>query len=106
MDGQFEDPTEEISRLRRSISDLVSILSLPAVWVGGEASQVVSTLLDALLGMLDLDFVCIRLSASIGEIPLEMVRSAPSLNLTGKPREIDEFLDVSVGNDANHLPPS
>lgn len=104
MEGQFEDPTEEINRLRRSISDLVSILSLPAVWVGGESSRVVSTLLDALLGMLELDFVCICLKPSIGEVPFEMVRSAPSLNLKGTPREIGEFLDVSLGVDSNHWP--
>jgi PAS domain S-box-containing protein len=106
MEGQFEDPTEEIKRLRRSISDLTSILNLPAVWIGGEAFQVVSTLLDALMGMLDLDFVCIRLNTSLGEMPLEMVRSAPSLNVMGKPRGIGEFLDDSLGSDAKNWPPS
>ena len=105
MDGQFEDPTEEISRLRHSISDLVSILSLPAMWVGGEASHVVSTLLDALLGMLDLDFVCIRLKASMCDMPLEMVRCVPPLALNGTPREIGEYLDVSSAYDADHCPP-
>ena len=103
MEGQFEDPTEEINRLRRSISDLVSILSLPALWAGGEASQVVSTLLDALLGMLDLDFVYIRLNASFDEMPLEMVRSATSFNVMGEP---GEFLDASFGYDAENWPPS
>jgi len=106
MEGQFEDPTEEINRLRRSISDLVSILSLPALWVGGEPSQVVSTLLDALFGMLDLDFVCIRLNASIDEMPFEIVRSAPSLNMMGEPGDIGEFLDASFGYDAENWPPS
>jgi PAS domain S-box-containing protein len=106
MDGTFEDPTEEIRRLRRSISDLVSILSLPAVWVGGDASQVVSTLLDALLGMLDLDFVLIRLNASIGEMPLEVVRCAPSLNAIGESSDIGEFLDDFWGHDAENWPPS
>jgi len=105
MEGQFQDPAEEITRLRRSISDLVSIFSLPALWVGGEASQVANTLLDALQGMLHLDFVSIQLRAFNDERPLEMVRCAPSLNLAERPSEIGEILIDSLGADAQNWPP-
>ena len=105
MEGQFQDPAEEITRLRRSISDLVSIFTLPALWVGGEASQVANTLLDALQGILHLDFVCIRLRAFNDERPLEMVRCAPSLKVTGRPSEIGEILIDSLGVDAKNWPP-
>jgi PAS domain S-box-containing protein len=105
MEGQLQDPAEEITRLRRSISDLVSIFSLPALWVGGEASQVANTLLDALQGMLHLDFVSIRLRAFNDERPLEMVRCAPSLNLRERPNEIGEILIDSLGADAKNWPP-
>jgi PAS domain S-box-containing protein len=105
MDGPFEDPIEEITRLRRSISDLTSILSLPALWIGGEASKVVNTLLDALMGMLHLDYIGVRLNTSMDETPSEMVRSAPSLNMRGKPLGIDELLAVSLQHDANNSPP-
>lgn len=37
---------------------------LPAVWTGNEPSQIVSALLDTLLGMLSLDLVYPRLKSS------------------------------------------
>lgn len=47
-----KDPAaaEEITRLRDCVNDLVSIMALPAQWTGGEPAQIVSTVLDALLG--------------------------------------------------------
>jgi PAS domain S-box-containing protein len=96
----FEQPADEIKRLQRCINDLVSVLALPAMWTGGEPSQVVSTLLDALMGMLRLDLICVRLNGPIGEkTPFEMVRSAPALNLTVQPRQLGELLDQWLGDD-------
>ena len=54
MDVQPGDVAEEIKRLQRCINDLVSLFALPAVWSGCEPSQIVNTLLDALLRMLQL----------------------------------------------------
>ena len=67
MEEQIENPAEEIKRLRRCISDLVSFLALPAMWSGGEPSQVVHTVLDTLLRMLQLDLVYVRLKDPAGE---------------------------------------
>ena len=78
MDAQPGDVAEEIKRLQRCINDLVSLFALPAMWSGGEPSQIVHTLLDALLRMLQLDFVYVRLKDSGGQAPIEMVRFAPS----------------------------
>ena len=44
------------------MNDLVSVLALPAMWSGGEPSQIVQTLLDALMAMLRLDLVYARLT--------------------------------------------
>src|ERR1700675_4026115 len=55
MEVQLEDPAQEIKRLKRCINDLMS-LALPAIWRGSEPSQIVQTLLDVLLRMLNLDF--------------------------------------------------
>jgi PAS domain S-box-containing protein len=82
MEAPLENPAEEIKRLQRCTNDLVSILALPAIWAGAEPPQVVSTLLDALVGMLRLDFAYVRLNSSDGEPPFEMVRVAHSPNLT------------------------
>jgi len=78
MDVQPGDVAEEIKRLQRCINDLVSLFALPAMWSGGEPSQIVNTLLDALLRMLQLDFVYVRLKGADGRTPAQMVRFATS----------------------------
>ena len=84
------DVAEEIKRLQRCINDLVSLFALPAMWSGGEPSQIVHTLLDALLRMLQLDLVYVRLRDSGGQAPIEMVRFAPTKEQTAQPIEIGE----------------
>lgn len=105
MEAQVEDPAEEIKRLRGCVSDLVSILALPALWIGGDASQVVSTVLDALLGMLRLDFAYVRLNSPRDETPFEMVRSTQSLNLMDRSEEIGDLLNNFLGDDPKNWPP-
>src|SRR5258707_11509787 len=102
--ASLENPADEIRRLQRCINDLVGVLALPAMWAGGEPTQVVSTLLDVLIGMLRLDLVYVRLNGSFGEAPFEIARSAPSLNLTAQPREIGELLDRWLGDDQKNWP--
>jgi PAS domain S-box-containing protein len=68
------DVAEEIKRLQRCNNDLVSLFALPAMWSGGEPAQIVQTLLDALVRMLQLDLVYVRLRGSGGQAPIEMVQ--------------------------------
>ena len=70
----MENTADEIKRLQSCINDLISVLALPAIWSGGESSQIVGTLLDALLAMLRLDFAYARLSDSSDGPPIEVVR--------------------------------
>jgi PAS domain S-box-containing protein len=105
MDVQPRGPAGEITHLQRCISDLVSILSLPAMWSGGEPSQIVSTLLDALLGMLQLDLVYVRLKSRGGQAPVEMARVAPSQKQISQPREIGEALKPWLDADPQEWPP-
>ena len=88
---------DEIKRLQRCINDLVSVLALPALWTGRAPSEMVHTLLDSLLGMLRLDFVCASLTEAIGQTPLNMVQIAPSAALTFSPQGIADFLGSSFG---------
>ena len=88
MDAQPEDLAEEIKRLQRCINDLVSLFALPAMWSGNEPSEIVQTLLDALLRMLELDFVYVRSRDSGGQSPIEMVRFAPAQE---KPRRLARY---------------
>ena len=50
MEVEMEQTADEIKRLQGCINDLISVLALPAIWSGHESSQIVSTLLDVLLG--------------------------------------------------------
>jgi PAS domain S-box-containing protein len=101
---QPEEPAEEIKRLHRCISDLVSVLALPAIWSGGDPSQIARTLLDVLQRMLRLDLLYVRLNDSFGE-PLELVRVAPAQNLTAGPQAIVEALKQHLGADPQKCAP-
>jgi len=72
-------PSDEIKRLQGCISDLISVLALPVIWSGWEAPQIVSTLLDALLRLLRLDFAYLRLHHTIDGSPIEAIRAAQPL---------------------------
>jgi PAS domain S-box-containing protein len=104
MQPQLEHPHDEIKRLQRCNNDLVSILALPAIWSGGEPSQIVHTFLDALLGMLGLDLVYVRLTEPVGEAPIETARVAQWLKLTTRPHEIGEMLNHWLGDDPQKWP--
>jgi PAS domain S-box-containing protein len=100
MEVQSEHPAEEIERLQRCLNDLISVLALPAMWSGRDPSQIVHTLLDALLSMLHLDLVYVRLKDPVGGAPIEMVRVAQSQKLTARPQEICEVLNRGLGSGA------
>jgi PAS domain S-box-containing protein len=97
MDVQPGDLAKEIKRLQRCINDLVSVLALPAMWSGGEPSQIVHTLLDALLRMLELDVVYVRLEETGGQAPIEVVRLAQSQKHIAPPYEIGDVLRQWLG---------
>jgi PAS domain S-box-containing protein len=91
------------------MNDLLSILALPAMWSGGEPTQIAHTLLDALLSMLRLDLIYVRLNDPGIDVPVEMARVAPTLELARRrplePREIGEMLNEWLGNDPQQWPP-
>ena len=95
----MEYTADEIKNLKACINDLISVLALPAIWIGREPSQILSTLLDVLLGILRLDFAYARVSNSIGVAPIEMVRLAHPRNLTAQPQEIGRMLNPWLSGD-------
>jgi PAS domain S-box-containing protein len=99
MKVQLEHPADEIKRLQRCINDLVSLLALPAMWTGSKPGDIVHTLLDSLLRMLDLDFVYVRLTNLVDAAPSETVRVAQSQEQMFRPRELCTFLNRWLGDD-------
>src|SRR5580698_8095264 len=108
MKVQLEHPADEIKRLQRCVNDLVSLLALPAMWSGSKPSDILPTLLDSLLRMLDLDFVYVSLTNLgltdlVDAAPSETVRVAqshePSQEQMFRPRELGAFLNRWLGDD-------
>src|ERR1700733_1938742 len=106
MDEQPKDLAEENKRLQRCVSDLISVLTLPAMWSGGEPSQIVHTLLDALLRMLQLDIVYVRLKEAGDRVPIEMVRFAQSQTEIVPPNEICNVLKQLLATPSEERPPA
>ena len=105
MDLQIKDPAAEAKRLQRCIGDLVSLLALPAVWSGNEPSQIVDTLLDALLRMLNLEFVYVQFKDPVDSGHLEIARVAGSSRLKMSSQEIEQVLANWLGGDSQNSPP-
>jgi len=105
MAVQTNSPAEEIKGLRRCINDLVSIVALPAVWAGGTPPQIVGNLLDALVSMLNLDFIYARLGNSGGSEHLEMLRIGPTLEPKPQAEEISEKLRHWLTDNSQKIPP-
>ncbi len=103
MGARQEDTSGEIKHLRRCLNDLVSVLALPAMWSGSQPSQIVHTLLDALLGMLCLDLVYARLQDPTGGAPIEVLKIAPSAKWM-PPDEIQKTLNQWFGDDPRKWP--
>ena len=55
------DTDAEIVALRTVLRDLVALSTIPTAWVGREPAAVAAGLADALIGLLQLDFVFVRL---------------------------------------------
>jgi hypothetical protein len=89
----MEHTTQEISRLRRCINDLASLLGLPAMWTGQDCSRVISTLFAVLIRMLDLDFAYARMSEPGNGSPREWMRSADRIDQHTEPKEIGRALE-------------
>jgi C4-dicarboxylate-specific signal transduction histidine kinase len=101
----MEQTADEIRRLQGCINDLISVLALPAMWRGQESAQIVSTMLEVLVGMLRLDFAYVRLKDPAGDAPIEMVRLAHSRNPSAPPQEIGQVLNQWFADDPRKRPP-
>src|SRR5258706_11944926 len=103
QDGEVEQTVDEMS-LQGCINDLISVQALPAMWTGQEPAQIISTLLDVLIGMLRLDFAYARLKDRVGEAPIEVLRLAQSRNLKASPQEIGHVLKPCLEGDPQKWP--
>jgi PAS domain S-box-containing protein len=105
MEVQPELASGEVKHLQRCINDLVSLLALPAIWSGGDPSQLLHTLLDALVRMLHLDLVSVRLTDPVDGAPVEIVRLADPRGPMPSAHEICEALSQCLKENSQKWPP-
>jgi PAS domain S-box-containing protein len=94
-----ENPSEEIAQLNRCINDLVGILASPADWSGNDPPHIVGTLLDTLLGLLQLNFILVRMNNPTGGPPVEMARVAHLRDVPTQPQQISKLIRETFGFD-------
>jgi len=70
----------------------MSVLSLPAIWTGGDSSQVITTLLDALVGMLRLDFAYARFLRNNKGSETDVLRVAKRQTTNVLPQDVGQAL--------------
>ncbi|WP_242342884.1 sigma-54 interaction domain-containing protein [Anaeromyxobacter terrae] len=90
--------------LQACINDLVSVLALPAMWTGQDPAQVVGTLLDAVVGMLGLDFACAWLKLEASAPYLLTVRLGESRGSGGVERQVARTFDRWVADEPSRWP--
>jgi signal transduction histidine kinase len=103
MHQQLTDHTTEVKRLQRCMNDLVSVLALPVVWSVSEPSRIIETLLDALMGILDLDFLYVRVQLDSHGVPIDALRIAPLFGASHSPQEIGRVLNRWSGQDSQQV---
>jgi formate hydrogenlyase transcriptional activator len=86
-------PVDEVRQLKKCVNNLVSMLTLPAVWTGGEMHQIATAFLDVLLNMLQLEWVYVRLKNTAHGAPIEMTRHAQFANTAEHIEIVDEILE-------------
>jgi PAS domain S-box-containing protein len=93
------DPSQEIGRLRHCLNNLVSVVALPALWGDAEPLQVMQTSVEALLGLLDLDFVYARSTDPFRGVPLEVLKARSGNEPSPGAQEMRELLDRCLHDD-------
>jgi len=75
------------------------------MWSGDEPSQIGRTLLDAVLGLLRLDFAYLRLGDSFGGgPPIELIQVAQRRNPAAQPEEVGRALNDWRAGDPSTSP--
>jgi PAS domain S-box-containing protein len=100
----FSDSAEELKYLRRGMSDLVSVLALPAVWSGQEPREIVTSFHDVLMAILNLDLLYTSARIDANEEPVEILRTAQRYAATHNADTIFQALNEQFGDEPHKWP--
>jgi hypothetical protein len=104
MEAKGKEMADEVKRLKACINDLTSVLALPAIWNCRGPCQVVTALLDLLLGILRLDFAYAKTKDPFSHAQMEMVRFREPGEPPVKPQEIGQALNPAGAGDVSIAP--
>ncbi len=76
----WTEPLANSDELKRCIRDLVALSMLPAAWQNYDMRQIGSSIVAALIAMLDADFVFIALPGDGNQVITELARRNPKLD--------------------------
>jgi signal transduction histidine kinase len=96
------DTDAEIRGLRTVLRDFVALSTIPAAWVGREPPAVADGLADALIGLLELDFVFVRLCDPTGAGAVDVTRGSAWKTF---PEWLDGHLDMGGRLSAKEIIP-
>src|SRR5262245_25112789 len=101
---QRDPQADDIKRLQGCITDLLSVLALPAIWSGDTSAQIAATLLDVLVRLLHLDFAYVWLREARDSAPIELVRVAQQCRPAAQPRAVGQALSRWVTTEPCPVP--
>lgn len=101
----MENSPQEIKLLQSCINDLTSLLALPAIWRGSDSSQIVITLLDAVVSILRLDFAYARFLKNGNGSATEVLRLAKPQTTRVLPHDVGLAFEDSL-TDASPISPA
>ncbi len=104
MEAQLQDYAAQNKHLRRCINDLLSVLALPALWSGNDPAQIVRTLADTLVSMLDLDFVYVASNDAAADEPIEFVRFSDLQSPASLGEKLCRLIRPWIGKDTQAWP--
>lgn len=99
MHTHSSETGDDTTRLRRCLNDLVSILALPALWSGSQPEEIIRSSVDALVGMLNLDFCYARAVADSETDRVEVRTIHAPLRPASERDEIARIVDDWIEQD-------
>lgn len=92
----------DLTTSQKCVNDLVSLLTLQAVWAASDRASIAQGLSDVLARILHLDFVYLR----SGGTGVDLFQAAPALGLSDELLSVGEYLDQEFGDLVVNWPPS
>jgi two-component system, LuxR family, sensor kinase FixL len=97
----WTEPLANSNELQRRIRDLIALSALPATWQSCDMCQIGSSIVTALISMLDADFVFIALPSHGSQLTTGLASSNPKLTpaTLARVRRLLERKNATLGNE-------